>query len=613
MTDALLPHYNRELAYIRRLASEFALANPGVAEHLRISQGRIDDPHVSRLIEAFAYLNARTRQKIDDDFPEIAEAFLDVLYPHLLAPVPPTAILQFALDEGQAELTDGYTIERGTSIITDSVDGERCRFRTCYSVTLWPIHVAEAALGGPGTPAPQVDVLGTKSVLRIVLQSYAHDIAVRDVQLGPLRFYLHGHPPYMNELYELLLNETLGIAVASSPTATDAVRLPADFLQPVGFGLDETLVDYDARTFAGYRLLNDFFVLPEKYMFVELAPLPRRVLKRLGQEDRLELYFFLNRESRELERNVSHDTFRLGCTPIVNLFRHRAEPIRLNHSQVEYRVVPDERMPEHYEVFSIDRVVATSSQDEEVEYFPFYSINHARQEGETRRFWYAARRPAAGILSPHDQGTELYLSVVDLDFQPAAADEWTLAIETTCLNRDIPSRFDFGGGKPRMQLETGGPLQELRCLTPPTPTRRPDLGHGARWRLVSHLALNHLPLVGGEDGAEALREILRLYNPSGSAEIHAMIDGILRVSSRRVVGRVGGSVSAGFCRGIEVTLEFDEEKYSTHGLFLFATLLDRFLGLSASINSFTKTVAVSNRRESPVRIWPPRAGEQVLL
>jgi type VI secretion system protein ImpG len=614
MSDKLLAHYNRELAYIRKMAAEFAKSNPGLAEHLRISQDRVEDPHVSRLIEAFAYINARTRQKIDDDFPEITDAYLDVLYPHYLAPFPSSAIVQFKLNQGQFELTDGHKIGRGSAILTEPVDGEPCRFRTCYPVTLWPMAVRDAGFYNPSHPPPKTEFNSrAKAVLRIVLKSYSDKIHFSQFKLGPLRFFLNGHVPLMHQFYESLLNNALGIAVTAGSGDKSPVVLPKTALQPVGFERDEGLIDYTPRSFLGYRLLSEYAVFPEKFLFVDLHGLSANVLDKVGSGPELELYVFLDRESRELQDNVSAETLALGCTPIANLFKKRAEPIRLSHRQSEYRIVPDERLPAHFEIHSVDRVTAVSPDGDEVEYLPFYSIKHQQAREEQRKFWYAARRPADDRGGDMDSGTELFLSIVDLDFQPAEVDEWTLSIETTCVNRDLPGRFNFGGGEPRLQLEHGSPLVDLLCMTAPTRTHRQELGHAAQWRLISHLSLGHLSLTAREDGAEALREILRLYNLRSSDEFESVITGLRTLRTRRVVGRVGGPVSAGFCRGVEVTLGFDEEKFVGHGLFLFASVLERFLALYSSINSFTKTVATTNRRESPLRSWPPRAGEKVLL
>jgi type VI secretion system protein ImpG len=297
---------------------------------------------------------------------------------------------------------------------------------------------------------------------------------------------------------------------------------------------------------------------------------------------------------------------------MVNLYRQRAEPIQLTHQQHEYHVVPDARRPLAHEIYSIERVVATSPTNETLEFAPFYSLQHSQYSRDSGRFWYARRHPAAASADDMDRGTEVELSLVDLDLDPSLPADWTLSVETTCLNRDLPGRLPFGGGEPRLQAETGA-LTAVTCVTAPTKTYRPVLTRGTLWRLISHLTLNHLSLVDGEDGAEALREILRLYDRVDSEGTHAIIDGLLRVQARRVVGRVGGPVSAGFCRGVEVTLVLDETKFAGAGLFLFAAVLDRFLGLYSSLNSFTRTVVMTNHREQALCRWPARAGEKVLL
>ena len=156
-------------------------------------------------------------------------------------------------------------------------------------------------------------------------------------------------------------------------------------------------------------------------------------------------------------------------------------------------------------------------------------------------------------------------------------------------------------------------MSRIVCLTPPTRTLRPALRRGALWRLISHLSLNHLSLVDNNDQADALREILKLYDFADSAETRKTIDGILSVRSRRVVGRAGGDLMGTFCRGVEITVQFDEERFSGSGLFLFATVLERFLALYCSVNSFSKFIATIKGREGELRRWPPRMGEKVLV
>jgi len=614
MSDALLPFYENELWFIRQMGRQFAEANPKIAGRLRIdsSDGKSDDPHVARMIEAFAYLNARTRFKLEDDFPEITEAMLGVLYPHYLAPIPSMSIVELTLDRAQAELTAGYLIDRETGVETESIMGQPCRFRTCYPVKLWPFALKEASLKGKPFTTPAIPIAGEALAgIRMEFQCYSSEVGFKQMELDKLRFHLKGDTSLVHELYEELFNNVIGVAVASGPTDKEAVVLPPSCIKPVGFSREESLLEYKARSFPGYRLLTEYFAFPEKFMFVDIE-LPPAALKRLGPH--MEVYLYLDKHKQELERSLDAEMLRLGCTPVVNLFRQRAEPIRLTHSLIEYRVVPDARRPKTHEIYSIENVVATSPENKQVDYQPFYSFKHGVDARQQRTFWHAARRQSSGKIGDEpDYGTEMFLQLVDLDFEPSVPLGWTIDIETICTNRDAPARIEFGGGRPHLQLSKAAPVSKVRALQPFSPTLRPKLKHGTRWRLISHLTLNHLSLADAAEGADGLREILSLYDYNDSAETRSLIEGLSSVKSRRVVGRVGGDVAAGLCRGLEVRLHFDEEKFTGSGVFLYASVLERFLALYATINSFTKVIATTNKRDGVLHRWPPRAGERTLL
>jgi type VI secretion system protein ImpG len=612
MSDELLPYYNSELSFIRRLGAEFARAYPKQAERLQWKEEATADPHVERLIEAFAFLNARIRHKLDDDFPEIADAMLGVLYPHYQTPLPSMAVIQFVINAGQGDLASGYTIPRDSELETEPVEGEPCRFRTCYPATLWPIEVVGASLMSRPFAAPATShTADSVAVLRLELQCLTKELTFAQLAMPSLRFFLKGQGQHVYPLYELIFNHVRGVALAAAPQDPRPTVLPRDCLQPVGFGRDEGMLPYSARSLLGYRLLTEYFAFPEKYLLFDLTGLNARVLAGAGQK--LEVYFYLDRTIRELEQNVTKDMFQLGCAPVVNLYRQQAEPIPITHTETAYRVVPDVRRPLAGEIYSIERVTAVSADNERVEYRPFYSFKHASDREVQRRFWHAVRQPAEKAAGQVDHGTELFLSLVDLDFSPSSPTDWTLEIQTTCLNRDLPNRLPFGGGQPKLRLSTGAPIARIECLTRPTGTLRPPLKRGALWRLISHLSLNHLSLADYEEGADALREILKLYDFSDSAETRSTIDGILNVRTRRVVGRDPRDTRGGFCRGLEVTVHFDEDRFVGSGLFLFACVLERFLGLYCSINSFSKLIATTNKREGELRRWAPRAGETALL
>lgn len=616
MTDDLLVYYNRELTYLRKLGREFSRAHPDVAPELRLESETGQDPFVERLLEGFAYLTARTRKKLDDDFPEIAEALLNVLYPQFLAPLPSAAIVQFELDAGQASQKDGHAIEAGAMVETEEVDGEACLFRTCFDLRLYPLRVAEAGLL-PIARAPVTRATSTSAaVVRIALKSFGKEPGVGAMKLDNLRFFIKGNAGQANALHELLCCHVVDVAIASGLNDQNPILLGPDALRQCGFSRHEAMFPFPERSSDAYRLLTEYFALPEKFRFVEFCGLSQHNLSRFGQS--AELLVYVNRNPDILANNVSASNFRLGCTPIVNLFTQAADPITVSGQQSEYHVAPDVRRAQAMEIVSIDLVEAALSSGEVQPVYPLFATSHARDPGTQRAYWHASRRAAGYRDGQYDPGTEMDISLVDLNFSPQSPPDWTLTVHTTCCNRDLPERLDFHDDeddnrrRPRMRLLAGGPLAPLRCLSKPTPTRRPPLGHSVVWRLVSHLSLNHLSLISRGEGVRALREILALYDFLGTPDRRAKIDGIVGVHGAHSTARIE-SGDAGFCRGVAVRLDLDERRFADHGQYLFCAVLERFLGLYCSINSFSQLTVHSATRGAVLYEWPPRAGEKQLL
>ena len=603
MADEILTYYERELSFLRQTGAEFAASYPKIASRLLLEADKCEDPHVERLIQAFAFLAARIRYKLDDDFPEITDSLLSVLYPHYLAPVPSMAIVQFVLDAERGKLTEPFRIARGAKLFSPPVSGAPCRFHTAYPVTLWPLTVASARLG----PA---DGLGASrravSVIRLGLRAHG-GTSIAGLRPDALRFFLHGEGHQTWPLYELLCNNVREVQLRpGAGRPGPPIRLGPDCIRPVGFAADEGLLPYGPRSFLGYRLLHEYFAFPEKFLFVDVTGLDAAA--KAGFAEELEILIFLD-HMPQLGDVIAPATFRLGCVPVVNTFDQIAEPIRVSETESEYRVVIDGRRQDATEVYSVDSVVSVSPDDPEpLVYQPFYSFKHEMDQAQQRTFWYTTRRPSD---RKGDAGTEVYLSLVDLDFKPSRPAADTLTVHVTCTNRDLPARLPFGGERGLLELEGAAPLSRILCLTKPTTVSRPRMGRGAQWRLISHLSLNYLSLVDG--GREALQEILRLYDFSGSPVVRQQIAGILDVRSRRVVGRPNSMPWNGFCRGLEVTVDLDEEHYVGTGVYLFASVLEHFFGLYSSLNSFTQLVARTRQRKELLKRWPPRAGEQILL
>ena len=446
--------------------------------------------------------------------------------------------------------------------------------------------------------------------------TYVTDPAAAQRSLGPdMRFFLGGERG--SALLELLLAHTISVALADDQTDVHPVILPPDTLQAVGFAPEEALFPWPARSFSGFRLLSEYFSAREKFLFIDVCRLDAKTLVSAG--NRMDIFIYLDRAMPELERSVQANSLALGCTPIVNLFEQRCEPISLDHTSIEYRIEPDVRRPASLEIWSVERVRESLPGGEFRTWEPFHRLTRSHvgdtTEGPVGSFYGTARRETTGGL----RGTEVFLLPHDAGFDPDRESSGVLSIDALCCNRDLPAALPFGGGRPVLRLVEGAAaVTGLACLTAPTPTLRLPLQERGFWRLISHLSLGHLSVVGGETAAEALREVLRLYDCRDTSESRAAIRALLSVTSRpgaaRIPGLHGpGARTGGFCRGLDVTLTFDEQVWTTGGLYVLASVLDRFLALHATVNSFVRTRAVLRGRAEAAASWPARAGSQVLL
>ena len=629
MRDELLGYFERELIFLRRMGGDFARKYPKVASRLLLDEEKVEDPHVERMIEAFAFLAGRISLKLDDELPEITESFINVLYPHYLAPIPSMAVTQFIYGSPNDKVTSVQNVPRGAKLYSRPVDGTPCRFQTSYDVQLVPLQVISAALESNAPTDSQGKL--SEATIRISMRCHGnsnlHEFKVSDTEKPPqnLRFYLNGDPQLVFPLYEMIFNHSSAVEFRAKeqPLANktmmsmsnfqiklpDPVILPNDVIKQVGFGEHEGMLPYTNLSFAGYRLLTEYFTFPYKFLFFDVYGLDLAIQKKFGSHFDILIHL---KNITPPRAPITADTFMMGCSPIINLFKQTADPIHLSQQKYEYQVIPDVHRQSSTEVYSIDEVLTSDPRTNTIRNFSsFYSLRHAYGEQMEKVFWYGNRRASQ---RQDDDGTEMFLTLVDMGFNPKVPAEEVLTVITNSTNRDLPARLPFGGKENDFEVEGNALLSRIRCLTKPTETVRPPQRKAAQWRLISHLNLNFLSLVSNQNGVpEALQEILQLYNFNDSSATRKQILGITSIESKKVVRQIGNRIGAGFVRGIETTIEFDEEQFVGSGLFLFASVLERFLAIYASLNSFNQLVLKTKQREGVVKRWEPRAGEQILL
>ena len=624
MNPQFLEYYNRELKYIQQMGGEFAEEFPKIAGRLGLNAFKCEDPYVERLLEGFAFLAARVQLKVDAGFPRFTQHLLEMVYPHYLSPLPSMAIVQMLPDANEPSLQNGIRVKRGTALRSQIGKSEQtaCEYRTAHEVTLWPLQLfaadylsstsAVTNLGLSGRP-------GLKAGLRVRLRTTA-GLQFNHLALDRLTMFLMGGDTAF-QLYEQLTANVLDVIIQSGrKPAPLNLSIGADAVKSAGFEDKQALLPYTARSFQGYRFLQEYFAFPERFLFIELTKLKPAI--RRCEDTELDLIFLFNRRMPQLVDAISPSHFNLFCTPAINLFpKERADRIHIRRNRSEYHIVPDRNRTTDFEVHSVTEVLGYGTRAEpEIEFLPFYDVKD-RDTYQRRQAYYTIYREQRRLPSkqrrnkdPSYLGSEAYISLVDAKEAPFSGNLKQLGLKLMCTNRDLPLRMPHGIGNTDFTLQTGKPVKSIRCLAGPTKPRPSNVQKETAWHLISHLSLNYLSLFGNdrEQGAAALRQMLMLYGNTSEANIQKQIEGVISISAEPVVRRIGSSHPMTFGRGLELTINFDEAAFEGSGVILLGAVLEHFFAHYVSINSFTETVLKTTDR-GEIKRWPAQIGRRHII
>ncbi len=576
-------YYQDELAFLRDLGREFAEANPSLAPFLA---ERSSDPDVERLLEGFAFLTGRVRERLDDELPELTHGILSLVYPNFLQPVPSTTIVEFTPLANM--VTAPVEVPAGVEIDSVPVDGTACRFRTCAPVDLLPLRVAKA----------EAVRQGVTSELRVTFKVLGNASA-EDLAGHRLRLHFHGDVLTGRSLYLWTLHYLE--AVRLELPGDKVLTFGPEIVSPAGFDQDEALLPFPDNAFQGYRILQEYFTLPERFLFVDFA----RVLNAVAQAHAGE-FTLVFRYTRPLEEQLRprEDNIRLNCVPAINLFKTDAHPLRVDRNKTQYRVRPGIREPAHAEVVTVDRVEGWSrgsARRRSYQRFESFSFDNEHQGAGYYRL-----RLQPSVLG---EGVETYIAFIDHADRSVVPECETVAVELTCCNRHLPEKLRAGD----IHLATGSSPEyaTYRNLSRPTPAVAPPLDRGLMWLLISNLSLNYVSL----SDIAALRVVLSAYNfrafydRTAEREQRLRLEGLAETRSRTVDLLHRGMP----VRGLRTELTLQESKFAGEGeMYLFATVLNEFFRLYASVNAFHQLVA-HGAETGEVYEWPPKTGQQPIL
>jgi len=603
--DELFAQYERELVTMRQLCREYAERYPKVAAKLQLGGEACDDPHVERLIQSVALLCARVSKRLDDSYPQFTEALLNLLFPHYLRPFPSCAIVRFLPMAG----ANPGKIPRGTLLESAPVRGVHCKFQTAYEVAPSPVAMTsawfDAVIRAPSStrvPPGVAAAIGIEFATPVPTGAPA-----------PMRIYLDGDASFCAALRDALFMRTASAWVQAGANGA-WVPLAAIPIAAVGFGDDDALIPFDARSHRAYRLLAEYFAFPEKFNFVDidLAALCARLPPDCtGFTLHLGLAGISpGSDQARMLAGLSAQSLLTGCTPVVNLFRHPGVPISYTQRTAEYSVLAHPAHASAYEVYSVDRVHMVRQRGKDVapiEFRPFYALRHGENDAHRGRYWILRHDDTLAVTSP---GHEKVIALVDTHGEPLDVEQTTLSIDVTCTNRDLPCLLKCGSTDGDLSVPGAAQGGRIRFLRRPTRPHRLANGQGAHWRLISHLTLNHRALA--LEGADGLREMLALYDFTGSAVSRRQIAGVVGLDHAETTAWIRHKRGSSLAHGTEVRLTIDEEAFVGAGLHLFVQVIDQFFALYVQMNSFIELVILSHQTGEELFRCEPRSGSTPL-
>lgn len=618
MDPRLLRAYNEELVYLRESAREFGEEYETVAGRLGLKTPTDVDPYVERLLEGVAFLGARVKLKLQDQFPDFTQHLLNAIQPHYLAPTPSMCVAAFEPQEGDQAIATGFLVPRETELNAVSADeaATPVTFRTGQDVTLWPLQIVEAEyLSTRAAVAPFASAAGVAAEAGLRLRfTGVGGVPLAKVAPPTLPIYLDGSEVIPGELYRQLVGDAVATVARPANSTAGAgawVHLPKP--EQHGFEDECALLPTGRRSFRGYRLLSEYFACPERFLFVRLQDLGRAFADCEGD---CEVVLLFNRAAPALAGSISASNFRLFATPAINLFEKQIDRVAINAYDHELQLIPDRTRPLDFEVFRTLEVTAYAESNGNARpVAPLHAFGSLLYDWSEALFYVTRLRHRR--LSTKEQrlrrradylGTETWISLVSPGDPGRLDDAQELAVRALVTNRELAEQLRLGGATD-FQV-SGIPARAVTVLRAPTKPRPPLGISDAAWRIIGHLTPNYASFASEDDeDPSVLRDHLALYGRIDDPALRRQIDGLLAIRSEPVTRRVPGQSRSAFARGQRLHIKLDDAPFENGRMFLFSAILERFLGEFATVNAFTESIFES-RQEGTFAQWPPRMGQR---
>lgn len=595
-------YYREELDYLRQLGKLLAREKPHLARFLAEKEG---DADVERLFEAFAFLSAGIRQKIEDEFPELTQSLINMLWPNALRPVPSMTVIEYnplaaklsaPLLIGRDELIcsgsqSQWSTEPSALLEESPPTRPACHFTLARDIWLQPLFISDVSNNSSLK----------KGVIDIAFFTEGH-VASSALDLSKVTFWLGNEDNYTRQQLYLWFSEQL--MDAEFIAGDYRLPLPELWLDSAGFEREEALLPWSKNVYNGFRVLHEFLCYPESFFFFTLRGAPTLPEDFPLKAFTLRLHFA---KPLPVDIKLHKHSLRLHCAPAINLFTHPAEPITPDGDTRQYSLQASHRTPEDYDIFQVKSVFSTEEAADNMPIQNSATVELPEFQGFQQQMEYAHERKTVywhhqTKTSLFHQGQEHFIAFVHADgsvTESALLKDKALTASLICTNRMHPA--SLYPGDICVAVDKNPAVASFGNITRPTQPLYPVTDVSLQWSLISCMNLNYLSLLD----KEALIQILRTFDLPG---IHSSQQTLLAAEKLDAIERMETHPADRLFKGIPVrglstTLWIDPTPFGCEGeIYMLGSALSHFFSLYASVHSF-HYLKVINTKSQESWLW----------
>ncbi|WP_187440056.1 type VI secretion system baseplate subunit TssF [Candidatus Cytomitobacter primus] len=566
--NKLFPYFRNSMNYLLKEGEQFAHKYPAIAKELNFSANKISDPHVKRMLEAFAFFDARLQYQIDDQISDISNHLLTALYPQFTAPIPSCTIVQFHKMKNISQ-KESITIPKNTQIKTKNSQNQACTFSITSQLNLSDLKIHKTHY----IKEDQTDLP--------VKHTFMLGVNVENLQPNKdVNVFINSDAFSAFYLYENILAYE-----AESPTPIFIAdykhkllqKEPIGYIYPKGFDQDDSLFDIPKYCNDIHRNLLEYSSFPEKFLFLNM-----KFNDFIMPEGNVQLLIPLSKKANPSIIHLNNHILATNCAPAINLFTKNSEPLIVNHETESYKLIPHKN-EESFEIHTVKNIFQydNTQPDNKInynQYFGFHNYNH------TNRSWYHYRK------SSLHGGSDVFVAFIDENMKNISIDSSTIYANLLCTNRNEAEHIKVNN------IFQVNKIDGVYCKNIIQPTKSVQLSHEgkAQWSIISNLSLNHIDLSINNNNIQTLQKMLAIYSVRKDIKHHGK--SIVKIDYTESIGRAKHSPTSSIPK-IIFDITFDDY---TAEIFLLSMLLSNILLQAAPFNNL---VDITVYKEYEKQAW----------